>query len=1094
MRQRCLSVDVQGPSRRQVIAEIIPPRCWAALPFALGLLLSHPIQTHAQVAPAFAPAVPYSLPVVLPPPRTSPPEDPAAPYTPTVVSLIRQLEAHTPPTPTELRTAAALLTTHGGTYAHPEGSNPTCHNLANVNVKAATTPRITPLCFSDGLGINVDSGPNIGHTTGLPSMLMLASSFDRELANAMGQVEGREGRNLMVTGLLGPQADTDVFINWQRGHHTSGEDPFLNGVMSAAQINGIQGQGLMAQVKHYTVYHGAGGTFTDVQDQALHELLLTPYELALKDGGASSIMCSYQKFRDASPFLNKDVDVLSQPSPFHGASPRTWRLNEVHFACENPLILTYVLRDQWKSNAFVASDYGGVHSSHGFLQGDDREDPTESYFGAINPEGISRDSDRGIDSTSSTCADAAGNKISCNEAAAVHVAGIPGPGCPATGCGIVEAVLNGTIPLSVFNQALARVLYQEERFGLLGCDNGTIGCNNPGGMGSDRTGLAPLSDGAQAGPPQLGSKNGDAAISERVAEEGAVLLKNEKDTLPISADDLRRGIAVSGPGAEYLVANPNNEGSAGFSDRNAVSPLHQLRILSGSAAAFTYTPANSPTGQPVPCGVLSSLSSHESMPSNAPAKICSKQSGLQRSSGNTMDTLANDRVDGSIDYSVATGQLKGGRVYRWDGWIYIPISDSYVFRMQHSTALTEDNIRFSIDGSLKTLVDSGSFYHGSWYGGMAVPTATTNAGYVEAGMRNVQCAVLPERGARPSQVLVPCSSSPAIGWHKVTLTVDASGLAGSSDFSLRFAFSRKNGDIADAAKAAEGKALALVFVDDEARNVVPNSPALSSLTEEQLQLIHAVAAKNPNTVVVINTGEPFVVKEWIADPNVKAVLNMWQAGQEGGTTMARLLLGQANPSGHLTMTWPKESTDTIEGYNQLRGLYPGDTAGTHPERVGVGESPSVESQGIFSGYRYYDELEIPVQFPFGYGLSYTRFKYSGLRLTRKEDGAVTVSFTVMNAGRLAGAAVPQVYVGPGPAIDGVQQAVRSLRGFERVSLDPGQAKQLTLTLDPRSFQYWSESQQSWMTDEGTRTIFVGDADATESLPLSGSITVARQNE
>ena len=126
-----------------------------------------------------------------------------------------------------------------GTYAHPEGSNPTCHNLANVNVKTLTTPRIMPLCFSDGLGINVDSGPNIGDTTGLPSMLTLASTFDRELANAMGQVEGREGRNLMVTGLLGPQADTDVFINWQRGHHTSGEDPFLNGIMSAAQINGV---------------------------------------------------------------------------------------------------------------------------------------------------------------------------------------------------------------------------------------------------------------------------------------------------------------------------------------------------------------------------------------------------------------------------------------------------------------------------------------------------------------------------------------------------------------------------------------------------------------------------------------------------------------------------------------------------------------------------------------------------------------------------------------------------------------------------------------------------------------------------------------
>jgi len=216
-------------------------------------------------------AVPYSLPVALPPVKASPPEDSAAPYTPTVLSLIKQLEPHSPPTLAELMNASKLLSTQGGTYDHPGGSNPTCHNLANVNQSILTAPRIMPLCFSDGLGVNVDSGPNIGKTTGLPSMLMLASSFDRQLANAMGQVEGREGRNLMVTGLLGPQADTDVFINWGRGHHTPGEDPYLNGEISAAQINGIQGQGLMAQIKHFAVYYGAAGSFTDVQDQALHE-------------------------------------------------------------------------------------------------------------------------------------------------------------------------------------------------------------------------------------------------------------------------------------------------------------------------------------------------------------------------------------------------------------------------------------------------------------------------------------------------------------------------------------------------------------------------------------------------------------------------------------------------------------------------------------------------------------------------------------------------------------------------------------------------------------------------------------------------------
>ena len=1068
------------------------------LAFCLALVLVSPAQLRS-AAQSLSPVNtigPYALPVVLPPIRTSPPEDPAAPYTPTVLSLIRQLEPHSPPTAAELATAAALLTTHGGTYAHPEGSNPTCHNLANINVETVTTPRIMPLCFSDGLGINVDSGPNVGRTTGLPSMLMLASSFDRELANAVGQVEGREGRNLMVTGLLGPQADTDVFINWQRGHHTSGEDPFLNGVMSAAQINGIQGQGLMSQVKHYAVYYGAGGEFTDVQDQALHEMLLTPYELALKDGGASSIMCSYQKFRDASPYLNKDVDTLTQTSPFSGTtSTQTWRLNEVHFACENPLLLTYVLRNQWDSKAFVASDYGAVHSSSGFLQGDDREDPTESYFGSTNPEGTNGNNDLGLASTSGTCADANGNNISCEVAAAGHVAGIPGPGCPITGCAVANAVANGSIPLPVFNQALARVLYQEERFGLLGCDNTTTGCKNPGGIGSDRSGLAPLSDGAKTGPPELGTKNGDAAIAERVAEEGAVLLKNDRQTLPITSETLRGGIALSGPGAEYLVANPNNEGSAGFQDRNQINALQQLNALSGKRYAFTYTPANSPTGQPVSCKILSSEPSSGAAPSSVPGSACDIRSGLQRSSGNTVDSLAADSVDKKVDYTSVSpdGRLAAGKIYKWDGWIYVPNKDSYVFRIQHSISIPDTNVHFTLDNSQKSLVDASSFYQGSWYGSQPVVVSPTNAGYIEAGLRNRQCALAADRRGRSTQMLVRCLESPSIGWHKVTLTLDATGLPANSEVSFRFAVSRTDGDIADAAADAAGKALAVVFVDDQARNVVPESAQLSSLTSEQLRLIKAVAAKNPNTVVVINTGTPFIVKEWIDDPNVKAVLNMGQAGQEGGTATARLLLGQANPSGHVTITWPKDNTDTVEGYNQLRGLYPGDTAGTHPERLGSGDGTAIESQGIYSGYRYYDNLDLQVQFPFGYGLSYTQFNFSALKLTPKDDGTVAVTFTVRNAGRMAGAAVPQVYVGPGPAVDGIQRAVRSLRGFDRVYLEAGQVKQVNITLDQRSFQYWSEPRQQWATNYGSRTIFVGEADAPASLPLSDSVTLVERN-
>jgi beta-glucosidase len=377
---------------------------------------------------------------------------------------------------------------------------------------------------------------------------------------------------------------------------------------------------------------------------------------------------------------------------------------------------------------------------------------------------------------------------------------------------------------------------------------------------------------------------------------------------------------------------------------------------------------------------------------------------------------------------------------------------------------------------------------------MSVVVSPTNAGYIEKGLKNRQCAMPQRQKSKSRERFVTCSENPSVGWHRVTVTLDSTDLPMTSTLSFRFAVSRMKGDIDDAAAMAEGKALALVFVDDQGRNVVPKTPELSSLKPNELQLIEAVSKKNSNTVVVMNTGTPFIVKEWINNPNVKSVLNMWHAGQEGGTATARLLLGQANPSGHVTVTWPKDNADTVEGYKQPRGLYPGDTSGAHLERVsGAGANPSIQSQGIYSGYRYYDQLGLPVQFPFGYGLSYTHFRFSALKLRAGANGSVTVNFDLTNTGQVAGADIPQIYVGPGPEISGVQQAVRSLRGFDRIYLEPGETKHVTLDLDQRSFQYWSERGQLWITNYGSRTIFVGDADQLSSLPLSASITLVETN-
>ena len=249
---------------------------------------------------------------------------------------------------------------------------------------------------------------------------------------------------------------------------------------------------------------------------------------------------------------------------------------------------------------------------------------------------------------------------------------------------------------------------------------------------------------------------------------------------------------------------------------------------------------------------------------------------------------------------------------------------------------------------------------------------------------------------------------------------------------------------------------------------------------------------------------------WVA--NVKSVLEMWYSGEEGGTSTARLLLGLADPSGHLPITFPAKATDTIWAYNETVPLYPGDTLGPHLDRLnGNGgcsttgyncppDTTTNESEGIFTDYRFFDKEGITPLFPFGWGLSYTKFAYSGLQVRPDRDGGLNVAFRVTNTGNVAGAAVPQVYLGaPSNQPAGIQFAVRQLVQFTRVPLLPHQSEWVSLHVALRQLQYWSSARQQWLLAPGDRTIWVGGADATgapsgdpgasTSLPLQTAVDV-----
>ena len=163
-----------------------------------------------------------------------------------MLDLIKQLEPSTPPTLAELTNASKML---------HDGANGACHNVGPVSAPTGTNPSIAPICWTDAQGVLNTSGPNSRGSTAPMTLMGLASSFDLGLANAWGQTEGTESRAFMVTGLFGPQTDPDIYPNWGRGHQTTGEDPYLSQQMVVAQINGVQGQHTMAQMKHFAGYN-----------------------------------------------------------------------------------------------------------------------------------------------------------------------------------------------------------------------------------------------------------------------------------------------------------------------------------------------------------------------------------------------------------------------------------------------------------------------------------------------------------------------------------------------------------------------------------------------------------------------------------------------------------------------------------------------------------------------------------------------------------------------------------------------------------------------------------------------------------------------
>jgi beta-glucosidase len=275
------------------------------------------------------------------------------------------------------------------------------------------------------------------------------------------------------------------------------------------------------------------------------------------------------------------------------------------------------------------------------------------------------------------------------------------------------------------------------------------------------------------------------------------------------------------------------------------------------------------------------------------------------------------------------------------------------------------------------------------------------------------------------------------------------------------------------------EAVALARKSDVAVVFVGYSPELESedfdrttmdLPAHQDELIAAVAAANPKTVVVVVAGAPVTMTKWIG--RVPAALMQFYGGQEAGHGIADVLFGAANPSGKLPVTFPRQFNDS-----PAYGNYPGTDLQVQ------------YAEGIYVGYRGFDKRSIEPLFAFGHGLSYTRFEYSHLEVapTAAPGKPVDVRLQVRNTGEREGAEVVQLYLRD--VESSVDRPLKELKGFRRVNLKPGETQTLTFALDQAALSFYDPARKDWVAEPGTFEVWVGSS--SKDIRLKGSFELAR---
>lgn len=513
-------------------------------------------------------------------------------------------------------------------------------------------------------------------------------------------------------------------------------------------------------------------------------------------------------------------------------------------------------------------------------------------------------------------------------------------------------------------------------------------------------------------PPGELLSAGHHKIALDAARESIVLLKNDH-ILPLDRSHLST-LAVIGPNADVPLYEGGGSSHAipeeGDGPTQSQTPLKQLKQLAGSGTRIVYARGvdNDEIPPPMDARLLSPATPRRGEPDRG---LSFSFYGTERPQGTPLAS----GVESDFDKVMFTG-IPGVRSASWEGTLAAPQTGPYEFSIG-----SRGDVSLEIDGKQIIGPEKGTSLPPQIDFGPPSKLATVN---LEAG-------------------------------HRYSIKVDYSSAAVGFP-SMRLGMRLPPPSLEEAVAAASHADAAIVFVgSSRSTETEGRDRSTLALGGRQNELVQAVLAANPHTVVVLQSGSPYELP-W-AD-KAPAIVEGWLDGEQGPLALAQVLYGEVSPSGKLPFTFPRQLAD-----NPTQPYYP---AGKE----------AVYGEGVLMGYRWYDTRKIEPLFPFGHGLSYTTFAYSDLHAPAKVAAgqSLQVSLQVRNEGTQAAKETVQLYVGAAQNEKPVRP-VKELKGFEKISLAPGEAKTVRFKVSPRDLAYYDATAHRWVTAPGIYHLSVGSS-------------------